>query len=73
MVLDTFEVIIHLVALGVGVSLVPRRALAAYPRKKLLVRMPLKQRCKRDIVMLTRKGVTLPDHISKLIEGVLFS
>jgi DNA-binding transcriptional LysR family regulator len=73
MELDDFEVIIHLVALGLGASLVPRRALAAYPRKKALVRVPLKQRFEREIAVLTRRNRVLPKHVRELIDGVLFS
>ncbi len=73
MELDNFEIIIHLVALGLGAALVPRRALAAYPRRNLLTRLPLKHRCQRDIVMLTHRQSTLPKHVRSLIDGVLFS
>jgi DNA-binding transcriptional LysR family regulator len=73
MELDNFEIIIHLVATGLGASLVPRRALAAYPRNKALLRVPLKQRFERDIVILTRRNRVLPKHVRELIDGVLFS
>jgi DNA-binding transcriptional LysR family regulator len=73
MELDNFEVIIHLVAMGLGASLVPRRALAAYPRKKALLRVPLKQRFQREIVILTRRNRALAKHLKQLIDGVLFS
>lgn len=73
MELDNFEVIIHLVALGLGVALVPRRALAAYPRKKALLRIPLEHRFEREIVILTRRSHMLPRHVKQLIDGVLFS
>lgn len=73
MELDNFEIIIHLVALGLGASLVPRRALAAYPRKNAIVRLPLKQRFAREIVMITRRSRVLPKHVKELIDGVLFS
>jgi DNA-binding transcriptional LysR family regulator len=73
MELDSFEIIIHLVAMGLGASLVPRRALAAYPRKKALLRVPLKQRFDREIMILTRSNRVLPKHVRELIDGVLFS
>ncbi len=73
MELDNFEIIIHLVALGLGASLVPRRALAAYPRKKAIMRLQLKQRYAREIVMVTRRSRILPMHVKELIDGVLFS
>lgn len=73
MELDNFEIIIHLVAMGLGASMVPRRALAAYPRKHALLRMPLKHRFEREVVMLTRRQHTLPQQVQDLIESVLFS
>ncbi len=73
MELDNFEIIIHLVAMGLGASLVPRRALAAYPRKRALLRIPLKRRFEREVVMLTRRQHTLPQQVRDLIESVLFS
>jgi DNA-binding transcriptional LysR family regulator len=73
MELDNFEIIIHLVAMGLGASLVPRRALAAYPRKKALLRVPLRQRFEREIVILTRRSRALPMHVRELIDGILFS
>lgn len=73
MELDNFEIIIHLVAMGLGTSLVPRRALAAYPRKRALLRVPLKCRFEREVVMLTRRQHTLPQQVRDLIESVLFS
>lgn len=73
MELDNFEILIHLVAMGLGASWVPRRAIAAYPRKKALQRVPYPHRFERQIVMVTRRTHTLPDHIRDLIEGVLFS
>lgn len=73
MELDNFEIIIHLVALGLGASIVPRRALAAYPRKHALLRLPLSKRFDREIVMLTRRSNVLQKHVQDLIDGVLFS
>jgi DNA-binding transcriptional LysR family regulator len=65
MELDNFEIIIHLVAMGLGASLVPRRALAAYPRKKALLRVPLKQRFEREIVILTRRTRVLLEFMAR--------
>lgn len=73
MELDNFEVIIQLVAMGLGASLVPRRALAAYPRKHALQRIPLTKRFRREIAMITRKSIALQAHVRELINGVLFS
>ncbi|HSJ03054.1 MAG: LysR family transcriptional regulator [Verrucomicrobium sp.] len=73
MELDNFEILIQLVAMGLGASWVPRRALAAYPRKRAFIRVPVPQRFQREIVMVTRRSKTLPKHLQDLIDGVLFS
>ena len=72
MQLDSFDLIIHLVALGMGVAFVPRRALATHPRKKLLQQIPLPQRFTRDLVILTRKQKSSPPHITQFVENILF-
>jgi DNA-binding transcriptional LysR family regulator len=44
MELDNFDLIINLVAAGVGVILVPQRSLALYARRHALVRLPWPKR-----------------------------
>jgi DNA-binding transcriptional LysR family regulator len=52
--LDCFDLIIKLVALGMGVSFVPIRSLALYTRKQNLQRLTLPSRFVRELVMVTR-------------------
>ena len=54
MELDNFDLIINLVALGVGVSLVPQRSLALYGRRRALARLPWPKRFVRDLVVVIR-------------------
>lgn len=72
MCLDNFDLIINLVALGMGVSFVPIRALALYGRKPTLQRIPLKQRFVRELVVVARHTGKIPDHIEQFIGNVLF-
>ena len=72
MQMDNFDLIINLVALGMGISLVPRRALALYPRKKSIQRIPLPERFTRELVVLARKHRTQPAHITQFVENILF-
>lgn len=72
MQLDNFDLIINLVALGMGVSLVPRRALALYARKKTIQQIRLPERFARDLVVLTRKSKSPPGHIKQFVENILF-
>jgi DNA-binding transcriptional LysR family regulator len=72
MTLDSFDLIINLVALGLGVACVPIRALALYPRKQNLRRLPWPTRFSRELVVVVRKNRALPEHLDRFIENVLF-
>jgi DNA-binding transcriptional LysR family regulator len=72
MQLDNFDLIINLVLLGMGVSMVPIRALALYNQKQKLVRIPLPARFTRELVAVVRKHRTLPAHLEQFIANVLF-
>lgn len=72
MQLDSFDVIIHLVAMDMGVALVPQRALAAFTRKRSLQRLPWKTRFFRELVVISRKDKNPPEHLRRFVENVLF-
>jgi DNA-binding transcriptional LysR family regulator len=72
MQLDNFDLVINLVALGMGVSCVPIRALALYGRKRTLHRLPWKERFVRELVVVVRKHRTMPEHLRQFVEHVLF-
>jgi len=72
MQMDNFDLIINLVSLGMGVSLVPIRALAPYNQRQKLVRVPLPARSTRELVVLVRKHRKLPAHLEQFIANVLF-
>lgn len=72
MQMDNFDLIINLVAVGMGVSLVPQRALALYGRKKSIVRIRTPERFSRKLVVLTRGQKNPPAHITEFVENILF-
>lgn len=72
MELDSFDLIINLVASGYGVAFVPRRALALYRRKESLVTLPFAEHFEREVVVLTRKHRKLPLHVATFVENILF-
>jgi DNA-binding transcriptional LysR family regulator len=72
MQLDNFDLIINLVALGMGVSFVPIRALALYNQRRTLIRVPLPTRFTRELVVVMRKHRKTPEHLSQFITNVLF-
>jgi len=70
--LESFDLIINLVALGQGVSLVPQRALALYVRRRKVQRFETRQKFTREIVVVTRKHPNPPAHVSAFVENILF-
>ncbi|GEP41689.1 LysR family transcriptional regulator [Brevifollis gellanilyticus] len=72
MELDSFDLIINLVASGFGLALVPRRALALYRRKESIVILPMAAHFEREVVALTRKHRKLPLHVERFVENILF-
>jgi DNA-binding transcriptional LysR family regulator len=69
---DNFDLIINLVSLGMGCSIVPARALALYPQKKSIQRLPYPSRFERQLVVLIRRRHKTPAHISTFISHILF-
>ncbi len=72
MELDSFDVLISLVAMDMGVALVPQRALAGFTRRRALQRLPWKARFSRDLVVVARKDKNPPEHLRRFVDHVLF-
>jgi len=72
MQLDSFDLIITLVALGMGVSVVPKRALALYGQKKTLARLSMSDSFERELVVVMRRHRKQPEHLASFVENVLF-
>jgi DNA-binding transcriptional LysR family regulator len=70
--MDSFDLIINLVALGMGVSLVPARALALYGQKRKIRRMPFAPTFSRELVVVKRKQQKTPPHVEQFIANILF-
>ena len=70
---DSFDMIVHLVALGLGISLVPRRAIAAFPRRKLIRRIPLPEEFGRTLAVIVPRAVKVPQHVQDFVGNILFS
>jgi len=69
---DSFDLILHLVALGLGVSLVPIRSLALFGRKQQLARLDPPRPFERELVVVVRKHRTMPRHLAQFVENILF-
>lgn len=72
MELDSFDVIVNLVALGLGVSFVPHRVLALYGERRKVRRVPIKPRFVRELAVVVRKNRRHPEPLASFIESVLF-
>jgi DNA-binding transcriptional LysR family regulator len=72
MQLDSFDLIINLVALDMGVSFVPIRALALYPNKRNLRRISWPDRFSRELVVVMRRHRVVPPHLAAFVQNVLF-
>ena len=72
MQLDSFDLIINLVSLGMGISFVPIRALALYGQKKNLVRLHVPNRFERELVVVVRKHRKQPEHLRNFVANILF-
>jgi DNA-binding transcriptional LysR family regulator len=72
MQLDNFDLIINLVALGMGTSFVPNRALALYGNKRSIQRIALPQRFTRELVVVARRHRKPAAHLTEFIENILF-
>lgn len=70
--LDSFDLIINLVSLGMGVGLVPIRALALYGQKKSIARLNLPSRFARELVVVMRKHRKQPEHLTEFVRNILF-
>lgn len=72
MQLDSFDLIINLVALGFGVSFVPIRSLALYRNKRQLRRIVLPVHFVRELVVVVRKHRKSQQHVGDFVGNILF-
>ncbi|GHC48414.1 LysR family transcriptional regulator [Roseibacillus persicicus] len=73
MELDSFDVMVQLVELGMGVAFVPRRALSAFRRSSKLQRLDVGGSPTRKLAVLTRKEPEPPRAVREFVAGILFS
>lgn len=72
MELDSFDLIVNLVSLGLGVSMVPHRALPIYEKRRAVKRLAVKQRFVRQLAVIVRKNRNRPEHLTGFIDNILF-
>jgi DNA-binding transcriptional LysR family regulator len=69
---DNFDFIINLVALGVGSSIVPHRALALHPKTRPVIRVCTEPRFSRELAVVVRRDLHRSTILSGFLENVLF-
>ena len=72
MELDSFDLIINLVALGLGVSFVPHRALPLYARRRKVRRVATSPRFSRELVVVTSRELPAREPVRQFVENILF-
>lgn len=72
MELDSFDVIVNLVSLGLGVSLVPHRVLALYGSRRIVRRIAIQPRFSRELAVVVRRNRVTPEPLRSFVESVLF-
>ena len=72
MELDSFDVIVNLVSLGLGVSLVPHRVLALYGSRRVVRRITIHPRFSRELAVVVRRNRVMPEPLRSFVESVLF-
>ena len=70
--LDSFDLIINLVGLGMGVAMVPHRALPLYLRQRRFRRVSTQPRFRRELVVLVRHELPVREHVRQFVERILF-
>ena len=72
MELDSFDLIINLVALGLGVGFVPHRALPLYARRRKVRQVATAPRFSRELVVVTSRELPRREPIQRIVECILF-
>ncbi len=72
MELDSFDVIVSLVSLGLGASLVPHRVLPLYEQRRAVRRLATQPRFKRELAVVIRRNRQPPEVLRSFVDCVLF-
>ena len=72
MELDSFDVIVNLVSLGLGASLVPHRVLPIYEQRRAVRRLAMQPRFSRDLAVVVRRNRRPAEPLQAFVASVLF-
>jgi DNA-binding transcriptional LysR family regulator len=72
MELDSFDMIVNLVSLGLGFSLVPHRVLPLYAQRRAVQRITINNNFERELAVVVRRNRVMPEPLRSFVGGVLF-
>ena len=72
MEINNFDLIVNMVALGLGVSIVPHRALPLYLQRRRLQKTCAATRFSRELAVVTRKTNYPKPHVEQFVKSILF-
>jgi len=72
MEVNNFDLIVNMVALGLGASIVPHRAVALYLQRRRLQKVALQPKFSRELAVVTRKTNYPKPHVDQFVKSILF-
>ena len=72
MEINNFDLIVNMVALGLGASIVPHRALPLYLQRRRLQKLSLRPRFSRELAVVTRRTNYPKPHVEQFVKSILF-
>ncbi|RYD19795.1 MAG: LysR family transcriptional regulator [Verrucomicrobiaceae bacterium] len=73
MELESFDLMIQFVSMGMGAAFIPRRGLSAFPRKRLVEMIQPPVDLERQLIVISPAHSRSPEHVTRFVEGILFS
>lgn len=73
MELENFDLTVQFVSMGMGVALIPRRCFGTFRRKGLVRMIAPPLALSRQLIAISPKHGKCPEHVSRFVEGILFS
>lgn len=73
MELENFDLMIQFASMGMGVAFIPRRSLSSFPRKSLVEIVHPPMELVRQLIVISPKHSKCPEHVTRFVEGILFS
>lgn len=73
MELESFDLMIQFVSMGMGAAFIPRRSLSSFPRKRLVEMLHPPVELVRQLIVIAPKHSKCPEHVTSFVSGILFS